>query len=131
MDQPQLRIHKEATPESFTVGVQASYVLTVFNEGTAATTAVTTVADTIPGAFTLGAMPAGCTAAGNDVRCTIAVGLSPGAVVAFIIPVTPTTSGSFVNTATVTGGGDAELPLIEKTLCSATITTAWVKRSCG
>ena len=123
VNQPQLRIHKEATPESFTVGVQASYVLTVFNEGTAATTAVTTVADTIPGAFTLGAMPAGCTAAGNDVRCTIAVGLSPGAVVAFIIPVTPTTSGSFVNTATVTGGGDPSCPLIEKTLCSATITT--------
>ena len=123
VNQPQLRIHKEATPQSFTVGVQASYVLTVVNEGTAATTAVTTVADTIPGAFTLGAMPAGCTATGHEVRCTIAAGLSPGAVVAFIIPVTPTTSGSFVNTATVTGGGDPSCPPIDKTRCSATITT--------
>ena len=61
---------------SFTVGVPASYTLSVQNTGTAATTAVTTITDTIPTGLTIGTLPAGCTAAGQTVTCTIAAGLA-------------------------------------------------------
>jgi uncharacterized repeat protein (TIGR01451 family) len=124
VSRPQLRLGKDASPPSFTVGIQASYVLTVVNEGTAATTAVATVADDIPGSFTLGTLPAGCAATAQHVRCTIAAGLAPGASVAFVIPVTPTTAGSFVNTAAVTGGGDPSCPSVARSRCEVTITTS-------
>ena len=53
------------------MGVPASYTLSVQNTGTAATTAVSTITDTIPTGLTIGTLPAGCTAAGQTVTCTI------------------------------------------------------------
>ena len=98
-----------ATP--WTVGVPASYTITVQNTGTTATTAVATISDTINAGITLGAMPAGCGAAGQVVTCTIAAGLAPAASVSFVIPVTPTISAvNGDNTATVSGGGDPTCP---------------------
>ena len=85
-------------------------MITVFNQGSAATTAPTTLADNVPGSLALGAMPAGCVASGQQVTCTIPAGFEPGASVSFEIPVTPALSvagESLVNTATVTGGGDS------------------------
>ncbi|MDC8011447.1 DUF11 domain-containing protein [Tahibacter soli] len=111
---PQLQIVKTATPESFVVGVQATYTLTVTNTGTAATTAPTAVTDTVPTGLTIGTLPAGCTAVDQVVNCTIAVGLATGTSVSFAIPVTPTAalSGlSVTNVATVRGGGDPSCPV--------------------
>lgn len=73
---PQLTLTKTASASSFTVGVAASYTLSVQNTGTAATTAVATISDTIPTGLTIGTLPGGCTAAGQVVTCTIAAGLA-------------------------------------------------------
>ena len=69
---PQLTLTKTASAASFTIGVPASYTLSVQNTGTAATTAVSTITDTIPAGLTIGTLPAGCTAAGQTVTCTVA-----------------------------------------------------------
>ncbi|MBK7146691.1 MAG: hypothetical protein IPH76_16330 [Xanthomonadales bacterium] len=99
---PQLTLTKTASATPWTVGVPASYTITVQNTGTTATTAVATISDTINAGITLGAMPAGCGAAGQVVTCTIAAGLAPAASVSFVIPVTPTISAvNGDNTATV------------------------------
>ena len=119
---PQLTITKTASAASFTVGVAASYTLNVQNTGPAATTAVSTITDAIPAGLTIGTLPAGCTAAGQTVTCTIA-SLAPGASVNFAIPVTPTLAAgaSVTNTATVSGGGDTTCPAA--TRCTSTVTT--------
>ena len=90
------------------VGTPASYTLTVTNTGTTATTAASTVTDSIPTGLTIGTLPAGCTAAGQVVTCTIAAGLAVNATTSFVIPVTPTASAAtpVVNSASVRGGGD-------------------------
>jgi uncharacterized repeat protein (TIGR01451 family) len=125
VDAPELNIVKTASVANFVVGVPASYVLTVTNPGSAATTAVATVSDTMPAALTLGTpLPAGCSASGQSVTCTIASGLAVGANVAFTIPVTATAAASgttVVNTATVSGGGDATCPAAAH--CSSTVDT--------
>jgi uncharacterized repeat protein (TIGR01451 family) len=121
---PQLTIVKTASSANFVVGVAASYTLTVTNTGSAATTAAASVSDTIPASLTLGAMPAGCTASGQTVTCTIAAGLAAGANVAFVIPVTATAAASgttVVNTATVSGGGDPTCPGAAN--CTSTVQT--------
>ena len=48
------------------------------NTGTVATTAVSTITDTIPTGLTSGTLPAGCAAAGQTVTCTVAAGLAGG-----------------------------------------------------
>ena len=124
VDAPQLSLVKQASASAFVVGVAASYTLTVTNTGTAATTAAATVSDTLPAALTLGALPAGCTASGQSVSCTIAAGLGAGASVAFVIPVTPTPAASgqtLVNSATVSGGGAPNCPGAAN--CTSTVST--------
>ncbi len=118
---PQLTITKTASTTPWTVGVAASYTLSVQNTGTAATNAVSTISDTIPASLTLGTMPAGCGAAGQVVTCTIPSGLAVSATASFIIPVTPTNAAqpSVSNTASVTGGGDPGCPAA--TRCSDTV----------
>ncbi|MGN6153094.1 MAG: hypothetical protein ACTHOH_13975, partial [Lysobacteraceae bacterium] len=108
VNRPQLTLTKTASGASFTVGTPASYTLQVSNTGTAATTAVSTITDTIPTGLTIGTLPAGCTAAGQTVTCTVASGLAAGSSTSFVIPVTPTLAAqpSVTNTASVTGGGD-------------------------
>ncbi|MBL8297392.1 MAG: hypothetical protein JNN30_03490, partial [Rhodanobacteraceae bacterium] len=117
---PELTLTKTASASPWTVGVAASYTLQVTNTGTAATTAAATITDTIPAGLTIGTLPAGCTAAGQAVTCTIASGLAVSANVSFVIPVTPTAAAvpSVTNTATVGGGGDAGCPAAPR--CSDT-----------
>ena len=123
VNRPQLTMTKTANSASFTVGVAASYTLQVSNTGTAATTAASTVTDTIPTGLTIGTLPAGCTAAGQTATCTVAAGLAVGASTSFVIPVTPTLAAgaSVANTATVSGGGDATCPANAR--CTSTVTT--------
>jgi len=109
---------------AFTVGVPASYTLNLSNIGTAATTAVSTITDTIPAGLTIGTLPAGCSAAGQTVTCTVPAGLAAGGSTNFVIPVTPTAAAgtSVTNTATVSGGGDTTCPADAR--CSSQITNA-------
>ncbi len=118
---PQLTITKTASAASFTVGTAASYTLSVQNTGTAATTAASTITDTIPTGLTIGTLPAGCTASGQVVTCTIGSGLAVSATTNFIIPVTPTVAAgaSVTNTATVSGGGDPTCPAAAR--CTSSI----------
>ncbi|RZL60985.1 MAG: DUF11 domain-containing protein, partial [Variovorax sp.] len=125
---PLLTIVKTASASTFVVGQGASYTLTVANGGTSATTAVATVTDNIPTGLTPGAMPAGCSASGQVVTCTIPAGLAIGASVNFVIPVTPTVAvpaPGLPNTATVSGGGDTACtsgsPAPAR--CTSTVTT--------
>jgi len=107
---PQLSLTKTVSPNTLVVGQAGSYTITVTNQGTAATTAVATVSDAIPAGLTLGTLPAGCTASGQTVSCTIASGLAAtSGTTSFVIPVTATASllgQSVTNTASVSGGGD-------------------------
>ena len=123
VNSPQLTITKTASTTSFVVGTPASYTLQVTNSGTVATTAVATVTDVVPASLTLGTLPAGCTAVGQTVTCTIAIGLAPAASISFVITVTPTAAAqpSVTNTASVGGGGDPGCPAAAR--CSSTIIT--------
>ncbi|WP_298855999.1 DUF11 domain-containing protein, partial [uncultured Aquimonas sp.] len=123
VNSPALTITKTASAASFVVGTPASYTLSVQNTGTAATTAVATVTDTVPASLTLGTPPANCSAAGQSVTCTIAAGLAVNDSVSFVIPVTPTAAAtpSVQNTASVGGGGDPGCPGLPR--CTSTIDT--------
>ncbi|HEV7272500.1 DUF7507 domain-containing protein [Pseudoxanthomonas sp.] len=121
---PRLQMTKTASAASFTVGVAASYTLSVQNTGTAATTAPATITDTIPTGLALGTLPSGCSASGQTVTCTVGTGLAAGASAGFVIPVTPTAPSpapGLTNTATVTGGGDPTCPA--NTRCTSSIQT--------
>ncbi|MEJ2791568.1 MULTISPECIES: isopeptide-forming domain-containing fimbrial protein, partial [unclassified Pseudoxanthomonas] len=109
---PHLQFYKFASATSFSIGVPASYTLQVNNSGSTATTAVATITDVVPSSLTLGTLPAGCTAAGQTVTCTIPAGLAAGSTTDFIIPVTPTEAAvpEVTNTASVSGGGDPGCP---------------------
>ncbi|KQP12565.1 DUF11 domain-containing protein [Pseudorhodoferax sp. Leaf267] len=119
---PVLTVTKTASPASFTVGAPASYTLRVTNSGTAATTAAATVTDAVPAGLALGAMPAGCSATGQTVTCTVAAGLAAGgSQVSFVVPVTPTaTAGTSVNGAL---GGTAVANVLGNDLLNATPAT--------
>jgi large repetitive protein len=123
INSPALTITKTASVTGFVVGTPATYTLSVQNTGTAATTAAATVTDTIPTGLTIGTLPAGCTATGQAVSCTIAAGLAVNATTSFVIPVTPTATAAnpVVNTANVTGGGDPGCPGL--TRCGSTTST--------
>ena len=108
---PQLTLTKTASPATFTVGVPASYTITVTNTGTAPTSATATISDTIPAGLSIGTLPSGCSAVLQALTCTIPAPLAAGNSVAFVIPVTPTASAANGNnTATVSGGGDPTCP---------------------
>jgi uncharacterized repeat protein (TIGR01451 family) len=112
-DQPQLTLRKTASAAQFIVGQAASYALQLTNTGTLATSAPALIVDSLPGSLTLGSLPHGCTANGQQVTCTAAAGLAPNASLRFTLPVAllPVAAGTTVtNTATVTGGGDPTCP---------------------
>jgi uncharacterized repeat protein (TIGR01451 family) len=91
---------------NFVVGVPSNYLISVTNTGQADTLAGT-ITDTIPAGLTLGTLPAGCTAVGQNLTCTIPAGISAGTGISFTIPVTPqaSTSGqSLSNSATAHDG---------------------------
>ncbi|MFZ5635333.1 MAG: hypothetical protein ACOY82_01970, partial [Pseudomonadota bacterium] len=123
VNRPQLTMTKTASAANFVVGTAASYTLQLSNTGTAATTAVATITDTIPAGLTIGTLPAGCSAAGQTVTCTVAAGLAAGGSTSFVIPVTPTAAAaaSVVNTATASGGGDDTCPAAAR--CTGSVTT--------
>ncbi|TDR39226.1 putative repeat protein (TIGR01451 family) [Tahibacter aquaticus] len=112
IDAPQLTLTKTASSGTWGIGIAASYALQVTNTGTAATTLAATITDLIPAGLTIGTLPAGCSATGQTVTCTVAAGLAAGSSTIFVIPVTPTAAAgtSFTNTATISGGGDATCP---------------------
>ncbi|WP_313401012.1 hypothetical protein, partial [Stenotrophomonas sp.] len=123
---PKLHITKTVSASPMVVGVAASYTLKVDNTGTAATTAVATVTDTIPTGLTIGTLPPGCAASGQTVTCTIAAGLpATNGTKSFVIPVTPTAAAaaSVTNTASVIGGGDANCATSEGEGCTSTVIT--------
>ncbi len=127
VDAPQLTLTKTASAPVFTVGVPASYTLSVQNTGTTATTAPATITDVIPTGLTIGTLPAGCVlnpAGSQTVVCTIPAGLAVNATASFVIPVTPqasTAGTTLTNSATVSGGGDATCPAAGR--CSSTTDT--------
>ena len=84
-----------------------SFTISVTNNGPAATSASTTLSDTVDAALPVGTMPAGCVSAGQVVTCTVASGLANGATAGFIIPVavSGTASGTIPNQVTISGGG--------------------------
>lgn len=103
---PELRLTKTASVPSFVVGVPASYSLKIENTGTWTTSGSIVVKDTIPANLTIGVLPASCSAAGQVVTCTITVAIAAGGQMTLTIPVTPTATGSTLNTAYARGGGD-------------------------
>jgi uncharacterized repeat protein (TIGR01451 family) len=126
VNRPQLTLTKTASGSSFTVGTPASFTLALANTGTAATTAASSITDTIPAGLTLGSLPGGCTAAGQTVTCTVAAGLAVSGNTSFVIPVTATVAAapSVTNTATVSGGGDATCPADARCTSSVTVSTS-------
>jgi uncharacterized repeat protein (TIGR01451 family) len=121
---PQLTLMKTASGATFTAGTPASFTLQLSNTGTAATTAVSTITDTIPSGLTIGTLPAGCTPASQTVSCTVPAGLAASGSASFVIPVTATVSAatSVTNTATVSGGGDPTCPANAR--CTSSVTVA-------
>jgi len=122
---PALTLTKTASSSAFVVGTPASYTLSVQNTGSAVTSATASVTDSIPTGLTIGTLPAGCTAAGQVVTCTIAAGLAVNATTSFVIPVTPTSTAAtpVVNTASVSGGGDPVCPSATTARCNSTTNT--------
>jgi len=108
---PNLAIAKSGPATAF-VGTAYDYVVTVTNNGTAPTTAITTVVDAVPAGLTINSA-AGCSISGQNVTCQVPAGLSnvaPGNTRSFTINVTPTAlaASSVSNTALATGGGDPD-----------------------
>ncbi|UBB17512.1 beta strand repeat-containing protein [Comamonas odontotermitis] len=128
VESPALHVTKTASVASFSVGVAASYTIQVTNVGTADTSGNWSVTDVMPGGLTIGTLPSGCTASGQQVTCSssavIVAGDATG--VSFVIPVTPTAAAvpSVTNTATVQGGGDPHCPMANNANCTSTITTS-------
>lgn len=119
---PMLTLGK--TAGSFSVGLASAYILTVTNTGTAPSNAPITVTDLVPSSMTLGSLPAGCTAAGQQVNCVSTASLAVGSSISYVLPVTPQASAapSVSNSASVQGGGDPTCPTTDN--CIVTNTTA-------
>ena len=101
-DPTDLEIVKTMSSATALRGDALDYVLTVRNVGPGVSSGHT-VTDTIPTGLTVGTLPAGCSAAGQDVTCS-GGRLAVGATTAYEIPVTVDASaprGSITNTASV------------------------------
>ncbi|HET6523571.1 SdrD B-like domain-containing protein [Sphingopyxis sp.] len=98
-----LRAGKAFSAATIVEGTSASVTLTVFNDGPRSVTGAT-ISDTFATNFSIGTLPAGCTAAGQTVTCNAGT-LASGANRAFVIPVTANTATAGIenNSATVTG----------------------------
>ena len=94
IDAPQLRITKEATPASFSVGVTGTYLLGVVNEGTEPHDRGRQRGRQCPGhASRSASCRPDAWRSGSVVACLIPAGLEPGEAVSFAIPVTPSMGG--------------------------------------
>jgi uncharacterized repeat protein (TIGR01451 family) len=99
----------KSMPAVMVEGTNATITLGIYNDGPQ-TVVGSTISDTFAANFTLGAMPSGCSAAGQVVTCSAGT-LADGANRTFAIPVTATTvtGGVQVNTAAITlPGGVAD-----------------------
>jgi uncharacterized repeat protein (TIGR01451 family) len=106
---PDLTISK-THPPSFAVGVANDYTITVTNSGTGNTTGTITVTDTLPASFTFNSATGSgwaCTNSSGTVTCTTAATATANSSLPPItINVTPTSQGTFTNTATVNNATD-------------------------
>ena len=103
-----LTISKSA-PTTATIATNFTYTFTVTNTGNISTTGNITVQDNLPTgiAFLMGTGSGwSCSALAQLVTCTSTTPITMGGNSTISLTVTPITSGTFVNTATVTGGGD-------------------------
>lgn len=109
VESPKLEITKSASSDTFVVGQQASYTITVKNVGQTATTADAAVSDIVPDGLTVAGAGA-CAVQGQAIACTVAKGLEPGGTKVFTIQVVPTANAQtpVMNVAFVTNGGDPE-----------------------
>ena len=116
---PDLSLSKTHTGD-FTVGTNGVFTLQVRNTGLSTTTAPITVIDTMPASLQIvgSALPAGgaagwtCTAVGQTVACTnpALVGAGQPHPHPLLLTVTPTVASGntpIINSATVSGGGEA------------------------
>ncbi len=106
---PELVVVKTG-PATGTVGSNYNYTLGVSNNGVAPTSGEVTVTDELPSGLTfVSGSGSGwsCTANGQTVICKTSSSISPANTAPIInLTVTPTQTGSFDNTASVSGGGD-------------------------
>ncbi|HZP66884.1 MAG TPA: DUF11 domain-containing protein, partial [Rudaea sp.] len=120
---PQLTVTKTASPTTFTVGVPASYDVTVTNTGNASTSAGITLADALPSGISLTSASGAnwnCTGTTN-LSCTFAGSLAPSASTTLTLNVAVAASAvNGNNTATASGGGDPTCPATAR--CSGTVT---------
>lgn len=92
-----------------TVGVAYNYMLTVNNTGTASTNGLITVTDALPtGLNFISSSSAGwsCSAVGQTVTCTSSSAIPVNGLSLISLTVNPLQTGTYVNAATVIGGGD-------------------------
>jgi uncharacterized repeat protein (TIGR01451 family)/fimbrial isopeptide formation D2 family protein len=115
---PDLTITKSDNNNNFTAGSTGNYAITVNNTGTAATSGIITVTDTLPtglsipdGTVTLtGANAADwtCSASSNTITCTTntAIAASGNSSFSFNVNVAGNAPSSITNTASVSGGNE-------------------------
>lgn len=110
---PNLEVVKSNTPPVFTAGGEGTYTIVVRNTGSASTTGVVTVVDTLPAGFTVnpgGVSGSGwnCSATASTVACTrqdvLAANTSYPNIVLTVLVAGDATTGT--NVVTVSGGGD-------------------------
>jgi uncharacterized repeat protein (TIGR01451 family) len=105
---PNLVISKSG-PTTGTVGTNYSYTLTVSNTGTLTTSGTVTVTDALPSGLTFVSGSGtgwACVGAGQTVTCTSSTAIIVNGTSTINLIVTPTQTGSYVNVASVIGGGD-------------------------
>lgn len=105
---PNLVISKSG-PATGTVGTNYNYTLTVNNTGTVATSGTVTVTDALPtGLVFVSGSGAGwsCSAAGQVVTCTSTNAIIVNGTSTINLTVTPSQTGTYVNVASIIGGGD-------------------------
>ena len=94
-------------PASATQGTNFSYTLVVTNSGTAATSGVITVTDSLPAGLNfVSGSGFTCTASGQMVTCTSSAAIAVNGTATINLTVTPTAAGLVSNSASVIGGGD-------------------------
>uniref|UniRef100_UPI001F581EB8 DUF11 domain-containing protein n=1 Tax=Luteimonas aquatica TaxID=450364 RepID=UPI001F581EB8 len=95
-----LTTSKTVSPNPMTVGVAATYTITVTNNGTGPTNADVVSVDNVDASLTINSVGAGCAQSGQTVTCTTPAGLAAGASATYTINVTPTAANStgIVNT---------------------------------
>ena len=105
---PNLIINKSG-PSTGIVGNTYNYTLTVNNTGTSATSGQITVTDALPQGLSFVAGSGNgwtCSASGQNVICTSSTAIFVNGTVNIILTVNPTQTGTYVNIASVVGGGD-------------------------